>query len=106
MAVNVTDKGPSGRVHECDNTGDTAISVKTRGSNATTFKVQGDGSVTMGPSKGIQLTTQGAPHSIHTTYDTFNSQRDDILVLGYNVTPGTVDTKVDASEPSWRWMME
>ncbi len=54
--------------------------------------------LTTGSEKGISLTTQGSPFSLHTASAVFNSTRADLCYWGYNLAVGTTSTKVDSGE--------
>lgn len=64
------------------------------------------GLITGGVENGVELQTQGAPYSVHTSSLTNLGTRDDIGYFSYNVTPGTTGVKVVASEPILKLGME
>ena len=76
------------------------------GTNAPADSIETLGHIRVGIEKGVRFQTQGTPFSIHVSSQLFNGTRDDVFYLAYNLLPGTVSSKIVASEPQLKFGLE
>ena len=58
--------------------------------------------LTTGVEHGLILSTKGTPFSVHSSSGIWNSVRNDLLYYAYNLFPGTMNTKIEATEPIFK----